>query len=69
MEINEGYKDWQLNAYFNCTPSNKSIYRCAVPTSCCIFEKVNTTGIYIGVSDILRHSGLLIVSTRTRIRL
>lgn len=41
----EGFRDWKISQYFNCSSVNKSIYRCAVPMSCCIFEKgdrVNT---------------------------
>ncbi|GAB1604898.1 tetraspanin-33-like [Argonauta hians] len=33
-----GYKDWQANIYFNCSRSNPSSERCAVPMSCCIFK-------------------------------
>ncbi|XP_048237435.1 tetraspanin-33-like [Haliotis rufescens] len=40
-----GYMDWQLNRYFNCSASNPSAERCAVPVSCCIFEP----GDYINV--------------------
>uniref|UniRef100_A0A673LQF9 Tetraspanin-33 n=1 Tax=Sinocyclocheilus rhinocerous TaxID=307959 RepID=A0A673LQF9_9TELE len=29
------YTDWSWNLYFNCTPSNPSTERCAVPFSCC----------------------------------
>lgn len=29
------YKDWSWNIYFNCTDSNPSPQRCAVPYSCC----------------------------------
>ena len=29
------YRDWSLNRYFNCTPSNPSPERCGVPYSCC----------------------------------
>ncbi|XP_067657458.1 tetraspanin-33-like [Haliotis asinina] len=42
---NIGYMDWQLNRYFNCSASNPSAERCAVPVSCCIFEP----GDYINV--------------------
>ncbi|XP_046542356.1 tetraspanin-33-like [Haliotis rubra] len=42
---NIGYMDWQLNRYFNCSASNPSTERCAVPVSCCIFEP----GDYINV--------------------
>nr|XP_022338108.1 tetraspanin-33-like isoform X1 [Crassostrea virginica] len=41
----EGYRDWRLNMYYNCTTENPSIYRCAVPESCCIYypgERMNT---------------------------
>ncbi|XP_062600680.1 tetraspanin-33-like isoform X1 [Saccostrea cucullata] len=41
----EGYKDWRLNMYYNCTEENQSIFRCAVPESCCIYypgERMNT---------------------------
>lgn len=41
----EGYKDWRLNMYYNCTEQNPSIFRCAVPESCCIYypgERMNT---------------------------
>ncbi|ELT93959.1 hypothetical protein CAPTEDRAFT_25733, partial [Capitella teleta] len=31
----QGYKDWQANAYFNCSDDNPSIERCGVPHSCC----------------------------------
>ena len=31
----KGYKDWSRNDYFNCTATNKSAERCAVPYSCC----------------------------------
>ncbi|XP_056004493.1 tetraspanin-33-like isoform X2 [Ostrea edulis] len=40
----EGYKDWRLNMYYNCTEENQSIFRCAVPESCCIYypgERMN----------------------------
>ena len=30
-----GYKDWSSNEYFNCTPTNLSAEKCAVPYSCC----------------------------------
>ncbi len=30
-----GFKDWSENPYFNCTDSNPSPERCAVPYSCC----------------------------------
>ncbi|NXQ24124.1 TSN33 protein, partial [Alaudala cheleensis] len=30
------YKDWSQNMYFNCTASNPSRERCAVPFSCCL---------------------------------
>jgi len=35
---NDGYMDWTLNAYFNCTKikeDNPSVERCGVPFSCC----------------------------------
>ncbi|KAH3786514.1 hypothetical protein DPMN_164621, partial [Dreissena polymorpha] len=41
----EGFRDWQNNQYYNCSKTNRSVYRCAVPKSCCIFKKgdrVNT---------------------------
>ncbi|XP_060568617.1 uncharacterized protein LOC132727215 [Ruditapes philippinarum] len=44
----EGFRDWQINPYFNCTSMNRSIYRCAVPTSCCIFEKGDRVNIMCG---------------------
>nr|XP_057933608.1 tetraspanin-33 [Doryrhamphus excisus] len=33
------YGDWSKNMYFNCTASNPSQERCAVPFSCCIITK------------------------------
>ncbi|XP_038595884.1 tetraspanin-33-like isoform X1 [Tachyglossus aculeatus] len=33
------YKDWSQNVYFDCKVSNPSLERCAVPFSCCIWEK------------------------------
>lgn len=31
----KGYEDWNMNEYYNCTDSNPSPLRCAVPYSCC----------------------------------
>lgn len=31
----KGFKDWNFNIYFNCSLSNPSSERCAVPFSCC----------------------------------
>lgn len=43
----EGYKDWTMNEYFNCTsPSSE---KCGVPYSCCI----NTTNISGGLINIM----------------
>ena len=30
-----GFKDWSMNIYFNCSATNPSNERCAVPFSCC----------------------------------
>lgn len=30
-----GFKDWSMNIYFNCSLFNPSSERCAVPFSCC----------------------------------
>lgn len=30
-----GYRDWDMNIYFNCSSTNPSLQRCAVPYSCC----------------------------------
>uniref|UniRef100_A0A803V1P0 Tetraspanin n=1 Tax=Ficedula albicollis TaxID=59894 RepID=A0A803V1P0_FICAL len=32
------YKDWSQNMYFNCTATNPSRERCAVPFSCCLHD-------------------------------
>jgi len=32
---NNGYLDWNLNEYFNCSESSPSVQRCGVPPSCC----------------------------------
>ncbi|XP_041369162.1 tetraspanin-14-like isoform X3 [Gigantopelta aegis] len=34
----DGFRDWQQDEYFNCSDSNPSTQRCAVPVSCCIIE-------------------------------
>ncbi|ESO85057.1 hypothetical protein LOTGIDRAFT_235926 [Lottia gigantea] len=33
-----GYRDWNVNQYFNCSDSNPSSERCGVPWSCCIIQ-------------------------------
>ncbi|CAK9298424.1 unnamed protein product [Gordionus sp. m RMFG-2023] len=30
-----GFRDWSMNPYFNCTPENLSVEQCGVPSSCC----------------------------------
>ncbi|KAL3863857.1 hypothetical protein ACJMK2_005584 [Sinanodonta woodiana] len=42
----EGFRDWQINMYFNCSQTNPSRWRCAVPTSCCNFEPVSGVNVY-----------------------
>jgi len=39
-----GYKDWSSNEYFNCTPTNLSAEKCAVPYSCCRNASTLDTG-------------------------
>jgi len=31
----DGFKDWSMNEYFNCTQDNPSVESCGVPYSCC----------------------------------
>ena len=39
--LRSGAKDWDLNENYSCTSS--SDYKCSVPDSCCIPEKVGTS--------------------------
>lgn len=51
----EGYKDWNKNIFYNCSLSNVSPDKCAVPQSCCQVESGNVInhkcggGIYLFV--------------------
>jgi len=40
-----GYMDWSNNEYFNCTSSNPSVEKCAVPFSCCRNSSDLNTGL------------------------
>lgn len=33
--MSQGFRDWQINEQYNCTPSNPYPERCGVPFSCC----------------------------------
>ncbi|XP_055955882.1 tetraspanin-17 [Patella vulgata] len=46
----EGYKGWQINMYHNCTRTNPSPFKCAVPMSCCILEKGDVINTMCGFS-------------------
>ncbi|KAL4232246.1 Tetraspanin-5 [Mactra antiquata] len=47
-KTDEGFRDWKTSPYFNCSLTNRSIYRCAVPKSCCIFEQGDRVNIMCG---------------------